>query len=200
MPKALTSRLAQVLLQHNIMASAELLTDLEQAVTNHKHETASEVTQLINFFCELKHRPAPQPQTPKQQKEYQVLYVAPMQEIISAANGRSVEVVKRTVEKMRRDGLTCGYPKQLVTCALSVFDEMESAALGEQETTAWGAWAELRKYIDELKQAGFSDGWIDAPESDDRCQAVIDAVGWRSIVEGSDFTRAAFVRAWGQVQ
>lgn len=192
---ALKSRLAKVLLEHGIYADSSLLSELEQVVSGHKKDIQSEVSDLVSLFCELKHRPTPQPNTPKEYKEYNILYVAPMREIITCANGQSAEVVRRTVEKMRRDGLTCGYPKQLVTCALSMYDEMQSAGSGGG--SAWEAWGKLRKYIDDLKEDGWTDSWIEQPALvDPGTQSAIDAIGWRSICEGSDYTRAHFVKAY----
>lgn len=194
----LRTRLAQALLLHNIMAEAELLTDLEQAVSGQKQDVETEVWKLIELFCELKHQPAPQPKTPKEHKAVQAMYIAPMREIVRCANGQAADVVKRTVEKMRRDGLTCGYPKQLVVCALSMADEMQADSKDE---TAWEVWAALCSFVSERLEEGWEPRYIDPPEwVTGKLAEVVDAIGWREICESKNqaVTRAHFVKAYGR--
>lgn len=194
MTTSLKTRLAQTLLAHGIMAGAELLTDLEQAVSGQKQDVETEVWKLIELFCELKHQPAPQPKTAKEHKAVQAMYIAPMREIVRCANGQAADVVKRTVEKMRRDGLTCGYPKQLVTCALSMADEMQADS---KDATAWDVWAALCSFVSERMEEGWQIGWIEKPEwINGRVAQAVDAIGWKEICEGGEYTRAHFVRAY----
>lgn len=198
MTTPLRKRLAQVLTEHGTLATPALLEDIEAAIKNTKRETDDETWALVNLFCELKHQQPPAPKTPKDYKSIEVLYLAPLREIIRSANGSSAVVVRRAVEKMRRDSLTCAYPKQLVTVALSEYDAMQAEADGGT-MTVWEVWAMVTREIDRQANEGHSPKWMDIPEEwPEDLRAVIESVGWREICEPAQrhFARANFVKAW----
>ena len=200
MTTPLRKRLAETLLQHGIMATPAILEDLESAIKNTKRETDDETWALVNLFCELKHQQPPCPKTPRDYKSIEVLYLAPLREIIRSANGSSADVVRRAVDKMRRDNLTCAYPKQLVTVALSEFDAMQSEG-GGKSLSAWDVWGMIAREVDSQRNAGHSPAWMSVPEEwPDELREVVDAVGWRDICEPAkqSFARAHFVKMWGQ--
>lgn len=86
-------------------------------------ESQKELANLEKVFCELTGLSAPAPRSDKERRASAEMWWQPLTRIIGQANGASDKLLRETVDKMRKDGLTIASPKSVEKVAMALYGE-----------------------------------------------------------------------------
>lgn len=86
----------------------------------------SALAALQELFCELTGLPSPTGKTDKEKRRDAVRWYQPLRRIFKAADGKSDEVLRQAVGRMRRSRLTISAPQSVENTALAIMGEMNT--------------------------------------------------------------------------
>lgn len=86
----------------------------------------AELAQLETLFSEVSGIPKPTPNTPKEKKSAATLWYQPLRRIQAAANGSSPDIIRQSIHRLRKNGLTISAPLSIEKTALAIVGEQNT--------------------------------------------------------------------------
>lgn len=115
-------------------------------------EAQKELSHLEKVFCELTGLSAPAPKTDKERRAAAEMWWQPLTRITGQASGQIDKLLRETVDKMRKDGLTIASPKSVEKVAMAIYGEHRHRFRKNTTEETYDPFASLNRYLTEQEQ------------------------------------------------